>query len=103
MNLDIEKGHSLDELILSFSETFAWCSSRPKPWNALRTFRSPEIAPEFGSNSEKDWVDSVIWQRRHILGGKIAPPQNTFRGKLLVFFLMKALIMDLKSTKQKAT
>lgn len=87
MNLDIDKGHSIEELMQSFAETFAWCSSRPRPWNALRSFRSPEIAPEFGSSNYKEWVSSVIWERRQILGGAVSLPEYVFlRGKLLVYF-----------------
>ena len=87
MKFDIDNGHSIEELLQSYSETLAWCLSRPRPWNAARTFRSPEIAPEFGSTSEKSWVDSVIWQRRQILASKVELNKNTFfRGKLLVYF-----------------
>lgn len=87
MKLDTEQGHNLEEFLQSFAETYAWCSSRPRPWNALRSFRSPEIAPEFGCTTDKGWVSSVIWQRREVLGGKIGLPEYVFlRGKLLVYF-----------------
>ena len=87
MKLDIKNGHSIEELLQSLSETIAWCSSRPKPWNAMRSFRSPEIAPEFGSTSRKEWVDSVISQRKHLFGGKIELNKDIlYKGQLLIYF-----------------
>jgi hypothetical protein len=66
MNLDREKGHSLDEFVQSMAEAIAWCSSRPRPWSPLVTFRSIDIAPEFGSNNHKSWIESVVRQREGI-------------------------------------
>ena len=87
MKLDIDQGHSFEEFLKNLSETVAWCSSRPKPWNPIGTFRSPEIAPEFGSSTYKDWVSSVAWQRQSILGGTAGLPDYLYmRGKILVYF-----------------
>jgi hypothetical protein len=89
MNLDYQKGHSLDELIESLADTIAWCSSRPQPWSPLVSFRSIDIAPEFGSNDRKSWVDSVARQRRRALGGgKHSLPKRIywFEGRLLAYF-----------------
>jgi len=38
MKLDVKNEHNIEELLQSLSETIAWCSSRPKPWNAMRPF-----------------------------------------------------------------
>ncbi len=87
MNLDHQKGHSLDDLIQNLAETIAWCSSRPQPWSPLVSFRSIDIAPEFGSNDRKSWVDSVAKQRRRALGrGKHSLPERIqwWEGRLLV-------------------
>ena|SRR5579864_4726907 len=67
MNLDRQRGHSLDELVRNLAETIAWGSSRPQPWSPLASFRSIDIAAEFGSNDRKSWVDSVARQRRRTL------------------------------------
>jgi hypothetical protein len=94
MNLDYQKGHSLDELIQNLAETIAWCSSRPQPWSPLVSFRSIDIAPEFGSNDRKSWVDSVAKQRRRALGrGKHSLPERIqwWEGRLLVYFPMRIL------------
>ena len=87
MELDIEHGHTISELIRSLSETAEWCSSRPKPWNALRSFRSPEIAAEFGCSTYKGWVSSVIDERRRILKRNIFSPVPPIQaGKILVYY-----------------
>ena len=89
MNLDREKGHSLDELVQNLAEAIAWCSSRPGPWSPLATFRSTNIAPEFGSNSRKSWIQSVAKQRRRALGGGSISLQKRFygyEGRLLAYF-----------------
>jgi hypothetical protein len=89
MNLDHQKGHSLDDLIQNLAETIAWCSSRPQPWSPVVSFRSIDIAPEFGSNDRKSWVDSVAKQRRRALGrGKHSLPERIqwWEGRLLVYF-----------------
>ncbi|MGJ5034983.1 hypothetical protein ACQR13_12830 [Bradyrhizobium sp. HKCCYLRH3059] len=77
MNLDHENGHTLDEVIQHLAETIAWCASRPRPWWPSTTFRSADIAPEFGSRTRKAWVQSVAQQRRCRLGGgNITPPKH---------------------------
>jgi hypothetical protein len=89
MNLDHQKGHSLDELIQNLAETIAWCSSRPRPWSPLVSFRSVEIAPEFGSSDRKSWVDSVAKQRRRALGGgkhSLQERIHWYVGRLLTYF-----------------
>jgi hypothetical protein len=89
MNLDREKGHSLDELVQNMAEAIAWCSSRPRPWSPLATFRSVDIAPEFGSDSRKSWVQSVATQRRRALGGGNISLQKKFygyEGRLLAYY-----------------
>ena len=89
MNLDHDKGHSLGELVQNMAETIAWCSSRPRPWVPLVSFRSIDIAPEFGSNSHKSWIQSVATQRRRVLGsGNIASKKkfDGYDGRLLAYF-----------------
>jgi len=90
MNLDHQKGHSLDELIQNLAETITWCSSRPQPWAPMASFRSVDIAPEFGSNDRKSWVDSVAKQRRRRLGSRKHSLPGTIyarsEGRLLTYF-----------------
>ena len=89
MNLDCEKGHSLAEFVQNMAEAIAWCASRPRPWSPFATFRSPDIAPEFGSNSCKSWIQSVAKQRRRALGGgRISLQKRVYRheGRLLAYF-----------------
>jgi hypothetical protein len=54
------------------------------------SFRSIDIAPEFGSNDRKSWVDSVAKQRRRALGrGKHSLPERInagWEGRLLSYF-----------------
>jgi hypothetical protein len=89
MNLDCEKGHSLAELVQNLAEAIAWCSSRPRPWSPFATFRSADIAPRFGSNSRKSWIQSVARQRRRALGAGSISLQRKFcsyEGRLLAYF-----------------
>jgi hypothetical protein len=89
MNLDCENGHSLGDLVQNMAEAIAWCSSRPRPWSPLATFRSIDIAPEFGSDSRKSWIESVVRQRRRALGGGNISLQKKFygyEGRLLAYF-----------------
>ncbi|WP_315796669.1 hypothetical protein [Bradyrhizobium sp. SZCCHNRI3043] len=88
MNLDPENGHTLDQVIPHLAETIAWCSSRPRPWWPATTFRSADIAPEFGSRTRKASVQSVAEQRRCRLGGGTItfPKIYSFHGRLLAFF-----------------
>ena len=89
MNLDCEKGHSLAEFVQNMAEAIAWCTSRPRPWSPFATFRSPDIAPKFGRNSRKSWIQSVAEQRRRALGaGPISLQKRVYRheGRLLAYF-----------------
>jgi len=89
MNLDCEKGHSVAELVQNLAEAIAWCSSRPRPWSPFATFRSADIAPRFGSNSRKSWIQSVANQRRRALGAGTISLQRKFygyEGRLLAYF-----------------
>jgi len=88
MEFNRENGHSLDELIQNLAETVAWCASRPRPWSPFATFRSADIAPEFGCTSRKSWVQSVADERRRAFGGSKITYQkyHSFHGRLLAFF-----------------
>ncbi|MGJ4928755.1 hypothetical protein ACQR1I_06380 [Bradyrhizobium sp. HKCCYLS2038] len=88
MNLDPENGHLLDDVIRHLAETVAWCTSRPRPWFAATTFRSADIAPEFGCRTRKAWVQSVADQRRQRLGDGIITFSKiyNYKGRLLAFF-----------------
>jgi hypothetical protein len=87
MNLDHEKGHSLDQFVQNMAEAIAWCSSRPRPLSPLASFRSIDIAPEFGRDSRKSWVESVATQRRSALGGGISLKRKLYgyEGRLLAY------------------
>jgi len=88
MDLDHENGHTLDEVVQRLAETIAWCSSRPRPWSPSTTFRSADIAPEFGRTSRKAWVQSVAHLRHLRLGGAKISLRKIYghHGRLLAFF-----------------
>jgi hypothetical protein len=85
-SLDVERGDSLDTVLVHLAETIQWCRPRIDVSNPKNCLRSMELLPHSLEDGRKRVVNSVAIKRFLALGRPTRSPASTLAGgRLLVY------------------